>query len=149
MRRRLSFANVTSLLALFIALGGAAYAAGVVPFASRAGFADNAAKVNGLSASRSAKPVWLVSLNGAGKFPGSTIPLPAVLTRASTGRLFAAAYCHQGEVVTGGGGTAQDGVIVTSAPQRGSAGNVVGWQVKGSDILANVTAVVVCARSGP
>jgi hypothetical protein len=148
MRSKLSFANVTSLLALFIALGGAAYAAGV-PFASHAGYADNAAKVDGLSASRSPRPVWLVSLNGAGKFPGSTIPLPAVLTRASTGRLFAAAYCHQGEVVTGGGGFANNGVIVASAPQRGSLGNVVGWQVKGSDILQNVTAVVVCARSGP
>lgn len=34
LRARLSFANVTSLLALFVALGGSAYAAGVLPAGS-------------------------------------------------------------------------------------------------------------------
>ena len=146
MRRHLSFANVTSLLALFIALGGAAYAAGVVPFASRAGFASNAGKVDGLSASRTPKAVWLLSLDGTGKFPTAAIPPPNVVERTGTGRLFAAAFCHQGETVTGGGGFADTGLIISSAPHHGTMNNLVGWEVRGSDPSSNVTAVTLCAR---
>jgi hypothetical protein len=147
MRPKLSFANVTSLLALFVALGGVAYAAGVVPFASRAGFAVNAGKVDGLSASRTPKAVWLLSLDGRGKFPAAAIPPPTVVERTGVGRLFAAAFCRQGETVTGGGGFADTGLIVSSMPHRGTMNNLVGWEVRGSDPSSNVTAVTLCARS--
>jgi hypothetical protein len=45
-----SAAMVVALLALFVALGGTAVAAGVVPIAKRALVADNAKKLNGLTA---------------------------------------------------------------------------------------------------
>ena len=45
-----SAAMVVALLALFVALGGTAVAAGVVPLAKRALVADNAKKLNGLTA---------------------------------------------------------------------------------------------------
>src|SRR2546428_13656230 len=47
-----SAAMVVALLALFVALGGTAVAAGVVPLAKRALVADNAKKLNGLTASQ-------------------------------------------------------------------------------------------------
>ena len=43
-------AMIVALLALFVALGGTAVAAGVVPLAKRALVADNAKKLNGLTA---------------------------------------------------------------------------------------------------
>jgi len=50
-RKRLpSPALVIAVLALFVALSGTAVAAGVVPLAKRALVADNAKKLNGLSA---------------------------------------------------------------------------------------------------
>jgi hypothetical protein len=50
-RKRLpSPAMVIALLALFVALSGTAVAAGIVPLAKRALIADNAKKLNGLSA---------------------------------------------------------------------------------------------------
>ena len=42
-------AMIVALLALFVALGGTAVAAGVVPLARRALLADNAKKLNGLT----------------------------------------------------------------------------------------------------
>jgi len=45
-----SAAMIVALLALFVALGGTAVAAGVVPIAKRALVADNAKKLNGLTA---------------------------------------------------------------------------------------------------
>src|SRR6266516_614707 len=45
-------AMIVALLALFVALGGTAVAAGVVPLARRALLADNAKKLNGLTAAQ-------------------------------------------------------------------------------------------------
>ena len=45
-------AMIVALLALFVALGGTAVAAGVVPVAKRALVADNAKKLNGLTAAQ-------------------------------------------------------------------------------------------------
>jgi hypothetical protein len=146
-RAKLTFANVTSLLALFIALGGAGYAAGVVPFASRAGFADNAGKVDHLTAARSPKPGQLLALDHAGRFPAAAIPPPGVVERVGHGKWFAAAYCLQGEIVTGGGGKTDTGVVVASGPHHGTRGNLVGWSVRASDSGAPTTAEVLCART--
>jgi hypothetical protein len=148
LRAKLTFANVTSVLALFIALGGAGYAAGVVPFASRAGFADNAGKVDQLTAARSPKPGQLLALDRGGRFPAAAIPPPGVVEHVGLGRLFAKAFCSQGETVSGGGGFAAQGVIIASRPQPGTRGNLVGWSVRGSDPAATVTAEVLCVRPG-
>ena len=146
MRAKLSFANVTSVLALFVALGGTGYAAGV--FADHARFADNAGSVDNLSASRSPTPGKLLALDHSGKFPGAAIPPPGVVERSAEGTLFAAAYCQQGEIVTGGGGfAAGSGLIVSSIPQRGARRNLVGWAVRGSAPGSVVTAKVLCART--
>jgi len=75
-RKRLpSPALVIAVLALFVALSGTAVAAGVVPLAKRALVADNAKKLNGLSAGAIAAGIpalvtvrtqpW--SLNGGGQ----------------------------------------------------------------------------------
>jgi len=67
----LSYPNVMATFAVFIALGGSALAAGVVPFAKRAG---NAKKVDGLSASEKPKPGQLLALDKRATFPRSVFP---------------------------------------------------------------------------
>jgi hypothetical protein len=67
--------------------------------------------------------------------------------RDSHGRGFAAAYCRQGEIVTGGGGTTDNGAIASSRPHKGTLGNLVAWAVSSSDSGATVTAQVLCART--
>jgi hypothetical protein len=147
MRAKLSYANVMSSIAVFIALGGAAFAAGVIPYAARAGFANNAGAVNNLKASRSPKPATLLALDHRGEFPASVIPPPGELERDARGRGYAAAYCQQGEIVTGGGGTTDSGVIASSGPKKGNLANLVGWAVSSSDSGGKVTAQVLCART--
>jgi hypothetical protein len=147
MRAKLSYANVVSSLALFVALGGAGYAAGVVPFAAHAGYADNAGKVDGISASLSPKPHTLAALDHRGVLPAAAAPPPFVVEHDNRGRGYAAAYCRQGEVVTGGGGTTDSGIVAASGPKRGTRGNLVGWAVSSSDSGSRVTAQVLCART--
>jgi hypothetical protein len=63
--RRPSPALVVALLALFISLSGTAVAAGVVPLAKRALFANNAAKLQGRTAGQiAAIPGPATTLNG-------------------------------------------------------------------------------------
>lgn len=80
---RLTFANVVSCVALFVALGGSAIALDVVPFAKEAGFAKKAGKakkakkagkVDGLSASKTPKKNRLLALDGEAKFPSTVLP---------------------------------------------------------------------------
>ena len=82
-RSRLTFANVVSCVALFVALGGSAVALDVVPFAKEAGFAKKAGKakkakkagkVDGLSASKTPKRNRLLALDGQAKFPAAVLP---------------------------------------------------------------------------
>ena len=178
MRARITYANVVSTLALFVALGGAGYAAGVVPLAAKARFADraayatkagaavkagtagaaakagtavaaafalNARTVDHLSAARSPRPHALLALDGAGRFPAAVVPAPAVVERTATGKGFAAAFCRRGEIVTGGGGAIDSGVVVSSGPHRGNRGNLVGWAVRSSDSAATVTSEALCS----
>ena len=65
---RPSPAMVVALIALFVALSGTAVAAGVVPLATRALTADNAKKLQGLTATQIAAAAVVV---------GSKIPRPA------------------------------------------------------------------------
>ena len=77
MKQRLPL--VLSGVALAVALLGATplgeaahdLTRGIPPFAKRAGFANNSAAVNGIHASRTAKPGNLVPLGRDGKFPAS------------------------------------------------------------------------------
>jgi hypothetical protein len=61
-------AMVVAMLALFVALGGPGYAAGVV---SRA---DNSDKVDGFHASKTPKPNRLLPLDKKGKLPTAVLP---------------------------------------------------------------------------
>jgi hypothetical protein len=73
-RSRLTYANVVSTLCLFVLLGGSAVALEVVPFAKQAGFAKNAGKVDGLSASKKPRKNKLLALSASKKFPASVLP---------------------------------------------------------------------------
>jgi hypothetical protein len=75
LRERVTYANVMSTLAVFVALGGSAVAVGVVPFAKRAG---NANRVDGLHASRTPKKGTLLALDPSAKFPVSVLPAAAI-----------------------------------------------------------------------
>ena len=70
-RPQLTYANVMATIAVFIALGGAAVAADVVPFAKRAG---NANRVDGLSAAKQPTAGQLLALSTNRKFPRSVLP---------------------------------------------------------------------------
>jgi hypothetical protein len=74
LRPHLTYANVMATMALFVALGGGAYAAGVVPFAKKAAFAKNAGKVDGFVASVVPRSKTLLPLGANGKLPLSAIP---------------------------------------------------------------------------
>lgn len=71
LRPALTYANVVSTLCQFVLLGGSAVAAGVVPFAKRAGDAD---KVGGIRASKTPKKNRLLALDATGRFPRAVLP---------------------------------------------------------------------------
>lgn len=146
LRPRMRFADITSLLALVLSLGGVAYAAGAVPFASKARFAFNSERVDGVRASATPLSGHLITLDHSRKLPQSVIPTPQPRVVSRTGNGFAAAYCPLHMRVTGGGGRVLGaGVLVHSGPQLGSNGILAGWAVEGSDSTQAVSAQVVCS----
>lgn len=77
--RRPSSAMVVALLALFVALGGTAVAAGVVPLAKRALYANNAGKLQGKTAAQvAALPSPAIALDGKSAAEIAAMPSPAV-----------------------------------------------------------------------
>ncbi|MFL5846286.1 MAG: hypothetical protein ACJ762_16490 [Solirubrobacteraceae bacterium] len=82
LRAAFTYANVVSTLCLFVVLGGGAMAAGIVPFAKKAG---DASRVSGISASRKPKPNRLLALDAKGKFPASVLPAAAAGAKGETG----------------------------------------------------------------
>jgi hypothetical protein len=67
-------ALVLATVALFVALGGPGYAAGVVKKVAFAKTAGNAKKVGGLKASKRPKPNTLLALDAKARFPLSVFP---------------------------------------------------------------------------
>lgn len=151
LRQRPTAAFVVALIALFVALGGTAGAVvtAAVPLAKRALMADNAKKVNGLTATQIAT---------AGARAGAALPGPAstatglvVIKSQSAGQLavdgpltpFDVA-CDSGKVI--GGGISSDGAVVTfdSFPKTDTT-----WEVVGANLgsaIANVTAYAICLK---
>lgn len=71
MKQGLTYANVMATVAVFVALSGGAYAAGVVPFAKNAG------RVGDIQASRTPKAGRLLALDSHRRFPASVLPASA------------------------------------------------------------------------
>lgn len=77
--RRPSSAMVVALLALFVALSGTAVAAGVVPLAKKALYANNAGRLQGKTAAQvAALPSPAVALQGKSAEEIAAMPSPAV-----------------------------------------------------------------------
>jgi hypothetical protein len=123
-----SLALAVALLALFLALGGTAVAAGVVPLAKRALVADNAKKLGNKS------PAQLVeeAATAAAAQPGpasSVAALVSVKTQGDSveagGIKTAVVSCDSGKKVVGGGYSATGAVISVGSGPSGDAA----WQL--------------------
>jgi len=115
-KRLPSPATVLALIALFVALSGTAVAAGIVPLAKRALVADNAMKLNGLTASALAAGIpGLVSVR--------TQPWSL---NAQGGNDFGVA-CNAGEKAIGGGfdNPNGDALSIDSRPSSDDSG----WKI--------------------
>jgi hypothetical protein len=143
--RKPSPAMVVALLALFIALGGTAYAA-AVPLAKRALVADNARKLGGRTPNQiiqaaAAVPGPATSATGLITVRNGEVPLPAGAAAQATLR------CQSGErAISGGWTTPADVLALDSAPTSDGQG----WQIFLNNLSesapATVTMSVVCLR---
>ena len=120
-------ALVVASIALFVALGGTAVAAGVVPLAKRALQADNAKKLGGRT------PAQIVSRAAAQPGPASSAAaLVATRTAAFTlnpqEQKMIAAPCAAGEKAVGGGFTYEGNALVLALDSI-PTGDGAGWQV--------------------
>ena len=129
--RRPSASMIVALIALFVALGGTAVAAGVVPLAKRALSADNAKKLN----NRTALQIAAIGAEAGSQIPGpassvaklvdvhaGTFSLAAATTTTSPNQTFSVA-CPAGEkAITGGYNSTQSvqGADETISPDGGS-----------------------------
>ncbi len=163
-RRRLTYANVASTLALFLALGGASYAVVALPAASvgtrqlKSGAVTNAkVRAHSLTAGAFARGTLRAGSQGP---PGRQGPAGATHLAVVTGRPnpdcglvgplprpcpMAQADCPAGQVATGGGIDSGGGSGIVSAPVADTAGVPRGWSVSVSGNTGPVTAYVICA----
>ena len=141
-------ALVVAILALFVALGGTAVAAGVVPLAKRALVADNAKKVGGKSAGQVVTQAVTDAVQQAGQQPGPASTATGLVSTktvsdtipASNGRMLVVS-CDTGKKVTGGGWSGL-ALGLSSGPV-----NETGWSVTLLNIdesPTNVTAYAIC-----
>jgi hypothetical protein len=105
-----------ALLALFVALGGTAVAAGVPPFAKRAGIADNAKKLQNKTAAQVASLVV-----------GRIVVRPSAWSLPASGSGDFAASCQPGEKVVGGGYDHASGDVFAFDNRPAADGS--GWKV--------------------
>ena len=142
----------------------------IPPFAKKAGYAKNAGAVNGIHASRTAKPGDLVPLDSNGKLPasanpgetvvvrtGSTVMVPAAqqgTTPPTFGVADAFAQCNPGEHMTGGGGEVTNAGATFGLSQQlmsvnqPNPNNANGWFIRvvnGYPQPVPIVARVVCA----
>ena len=107
-RSKLTFANVTALLALFIALGGSAYAFHL---------GKNAVKTKNIKNGAVTEAKLAQGAVTAAKLAAGAIGSPTVVVRTAEKPLndnsnaIPEALCQPGEVATGGGGAAQNGAF--------------------------------------
>jgi hypothetical protein len=135
-------ALVVALIALFVALSGTAVAAGVVPMAKKALFANNAGKLQGRTVGQIAA------------LPGPTRAVAALVSTTSTpfslapdGEQDYTVQCAAGAKAISGGFTTPNGVIAMDT--RPSADGV-GWSVYlvnlSSSEAASGTVQAVCLK---
>ncbi len=151
LRARLSYANVMATVAVFLALGGGAYAATRLPNNSVGAkqlkaHAVTPAKLSALARKTITGPQGPAGPPGA---PGAT----KVVVRSSTfeqGR--AVATCLPGEVATGGGGYLEEkqksAFLWDSTPVQGKGEVPTAWEADAADVAnlqAYVKAFVICA----
>jgi hypothetical protein len=119
-------ALVVAMLALFVALGGTAgaVATGAVPLAQRALVANNAMKLNGLTA----KQIGTASAAAGAALPGpassaaglvSVKSSPGTIAAQSAGQYTVS--CDSGQTVMGGGFTSDGPVLLVSSIPTGNS----------------------------
>jgi hypothetical protein len=149
-RRRLTFANVVALLALFIALGGSAYAVHLGKNAVKTRNIRNGAVVESKLADRAVTKAKIA--------PGAvgTGSLGDIVERATTkplpegGTALVTATCIPGETLIGGSGTvdtsnSSDIVVTGVSPTRADGSTLppgeapTGWTVLANNYLGGTT----------
>jgi hypothetical protein len=122
--KRPSPSLVVAVIALFVALGGSAGAVvtAAVPLAKRALVADNAKKLNGLTAKQIATVGATAGAQASASVPGPASTAVAIVSRktaaATIGAGGAQVYtiaCDSGQKVVGGGFTSDGPLIVAIA----------------------------------
>lgn len=158
--RRPSPALVVAVVALFLSLSGTAVAAGVVPLAKRALFANNAGKVQGKSVRQiAALPGPATTLRGMSPDDLAEIPSPATTASelvSSSSVPFAlapgeekdfSAQCPSGAKAVSGGFTTPN--VVLAADSRPTADGA-GWTLYLMNLSGSASATgqvqVVCLR---
>ncbi len=154
LRSKLTYANVMATVAVFLALGGGAYAATALPKNSVGArqlkaHAVTPAKLSALATKAITGPAGPQGPPGAPGAPGAT----KVIVRTSPfeqGR--AIASCLPGEVATGGGGYVEENqeksFLWDSTPVQGKGQVPTAWEADAADIAnlqAYVKAFVICA----
>ena len=156
LRGRITYANVTATLALFISLGGGAYAAAKLP-------ANSVGPVQLRNDAVSSPKVLDGSLKATDFAPGE-LPAPGLsgleVVYAASGSGPAAnkeaqAYCPAGKKVTGGGSLvagAAKATVRTSAP--GAVPNPTSWYVEAREFVPSsadwtLYAYAICAITSP
>ena len=153
-------AMVVAVAALFVALGGTAVAAAVVPLAKRALVADNAKKLEGktsaallAAAAAASKQQATDAATAAASQPGpaSTAAGLVVIKTASAGQLAGGNFremsisCDAGQQVVGGG-LSSDGLVITFDSYPSSPTT---WAVSGGNFAntpANVSTWATCLK---
>ena len=154
LRSRLSYANVMATLAVFIALGGTAWAISANSVGShqiKPGGVKNSDIADGAVTSKKVlnHSIRPQDLSLAGERPQRT----TVITRGSRGHRGGAVYCHDGEQLVGGG-TLTTGLspIVSSGPLAGAdapsipTGTANGWFSFVNDSSTKTSTYALCAR---
>jgi hypothetical protein len=155
---RASIALGTASIALFVALGGTAGASehAAVPLAKRALVADNAMKLNGMTAKQLGTAAATAALTAALKASPSG-PRPAstaaglVVVKTGAGSIASESVngldvsCDAGSKVTGGGLSSDGAVVqVDNYPKTDTTWSAAGLNVGSSP--ANFTVYAVCVK---
>jgi hypothetical protein len=154
LRSRLTYSNVAATLAIFLVLGGGAYAATKLPKNSvgTKQLTKGAVTPPKLSASAKAAMKGPAGPPGAAGAPGAPGATHVTVRTAADFGARSVVACHSGEVATGGGGivspTAGKAFMRVSSPVQGDGQTPTEWEVVGENAIeesANVKAYVICA----
>ena len=154
MRKRITYPNVMATIAVFLVLGGGAYAATQLPKNSVGSRqlkngSITPAKLNAATRAALKGPPGPAGAAGAPGAPGATQVTVRAAGTFSAGHSIAS--CNAGEVATGGGGWVKEeeakAWIRNSTPLQGE-GTPTGWEVRAANFensKAEVEAYVICA----